>query len=290
MNINKIGVVLPTYNSGPEWKSMLKRFTESLVNISNVDNLEFLINAQHICESDDGGFLSECIQRMTEFNKTWKSKLVIHHYEGPISMVNIRNDCMSLDPSCDLYMFVDDDIKFNKGAGDCYNEIIGFFESDPKLGMVMSAGYLGGYNYKHQIKKAVEKHWWTNRGLFFRNLHFENSPIFRSTTLDLHIGGYEDMLVAFTLLSEGYDLATHFNNPTSHKSTPMNGGDEKDSSNNRYESDNIHCTTPTFKSIERILSVEYGLTQEIKDRLDLIHALRNIYNKSLIRKVNYNGV
>lgn len=271
----KIGVVLPTYNDGDKWYEMLTRFSESLVNIRNVDNLKFLVNYQN-CDTStyDDIIMSTLEDFIYAMNPTWKLVYrVSDPYPKPISMVRIRNDCMMLDPDCDIYLFVDDDMKFNSGAGDCYNEIIKFFEDDPELGLVMSAGHLGGYNYQHQLKYTVKKHWTVCRGLFVRNLRTcVESPIYPASALQIHQGGYEEMLVAMEVVRSGRKMATHFNNPTTHKVMPMDVG--KDANKDcRYEDDQIHNIDVSFTSSSAYLLQEYGINLNIKKAKDYQTAL-----------------
>ena len=146
----KIGVVLPTYRS-ENWREMILRFTNSLTSIQEVDNLEFLVNLQNIDPHSADMYYFEYLEdQIYQLNATWGLLYRISDpYPKPISMVRIRNDCMMLDLECDIYLFVDDDMKFNPGAGYCYNEIIRFFENDDHLGLVMSAGYLGEIGRAH---------------------------------------------------------------------------------------------------------------------------------------------
>ena len=251
----KVGVVLPTYNDGKKWYEMLTRFTSSLYHIREVDNLEFLVNYQNIDpKSYDDIIMSNLEDMIYKLNPTWDLIYTVSpKYPKPISMVRIRNDCMKLDLECDLYLYLDDDVKFNPGAGECYKEIIQFFEADPKLGLVMSAGYLGGYNYVGKLKYAVEKHWMTNKGFFFRNLHISSeSPIYPEEAISTHEGGYEEMLVAMEIAHNGYKMATHFNNPTTHKIQQMDVDSKK--IKDRYEDDAIHDLDTTFTSIQSYLS------------------------------------
>lgn len=281
----KIGVVLPTYNDGKSWYKMLTRFSESLVHIAQVDNLKFLVNYQNVDPTSyDDIIMSTLEDFIYAMNPTWELEYrVSDTYPKPISMVKIRNDCMMLDPNCDLYLFVDDDMKFNSGAGSCYNEIISFFEEDPDLGMVMSAGYLGGYNYVGQLKYAVQKHWTVGKGLFIRNLHTSpESPIYPASALEIHQGGYEEMLAAMEVVREGYKLATHFNNPTTHKVMPMDVG--KDTNKEcRYEDDQIHDINVSFSTSSKYLMQEYGINLQISKAKDYQTALGLIDRTKKVR-------
>lgn len=273
----KIGVVLPTYRS-ENWREMILRFTNSLTSIQEVDNLEFLVNLQNIDPHSADMYYFEYLEdQIYQLNTTWGLLYRISDpYPKPISMVRIRNDCMMLDPDCDIYLFVDDDMKFNPGAGHCYNEIIRFFEEDDQLGLVMSAGYLGGYNYVGTLKYATEKHWTVCRGLFLRNIHTcAESPIYPALALQIHNGGYEEMIAAMEIVRSKHKMATHFNNPTTHKITPMDTG-KASSKGARYEDDQIHNIDITFETSSRYLLEEYGIDFQISQAKDYQLVLRLI--------------
>lgn len=273
----RIGVVLPTYkDTTGKWFNMINRFLDSLQFISEVDGLVFLVNYQNVdpTYSDSTYILTKFEDVVYRTNPTWELNYVLSDpYPNPISMVRIRNDCMLLDPNCDLYLFIDDDMKFNKGAGARYNQIIQFFNDDPDLGLVMSAGFLGGYNYIDNLKYAVKKHWTVCRGLFIRNIHTCNkSPIYPEAALQMHEGGYEEMLVAWEMVRRGFLMATHFNNPTTHKVMFM----DKDVSSDkdaRYENDQIHNIDISFASASRYLKHEYGINLSIESARDYQRAL-----------------
>lgn len=273
----KIGVVLPTYRDpNGKWDRIFKRFIDSLDNIENVNNLEFLVNYQNPYKLSDNNLLDYLESRIRELNSTWSLKIKSNTYDK-ISMVVIRNDCMKMNMDCDFYLFIDDDMKFNKGAGDCYNEMINFFKEDEELGMIMSAGFLGGYNYKHKLKYAISKHWYVCRGLMIRNLHIsEDSPLYSKDILDLHEGGYEEMPIAMEVTSLGLKMATHFNNPTTHKivMTDKNNGKEA-----RYSDDNIHKVDIAFDSISKFIKSRYNIDYEIKSNKDF-QVVLNMINKN----------
>lgn len=277
----KIGVVLPTYRS-ENWREMILRFTNSLTSIQEVDNLEFLVNLQNMDPHSADMYYFEYLEdQIYQLNTTWGLLYRISDpYPKPISMVRIRNDCMMLDPDCDIYLLVDDDMKFNAGAGKCYNEIIEFFKNDDQLGLVMSAGFLGGYNYVGILKYSVKKHWTVCRGLFIRNLHTcEASPVYPESALRIHNGGYEEMIAAMEVVRSGHTMATHFNNPTTHKITPMDTG-KSSNKQVRYEEDQIHNLDITFVSSSEYIRTEYGIDRIITSAKDYQSVLDSI-NKQL---------
>lgn len=256
---NKIGVVVPSYATS-EFKSTLTKFFDSLQHLACMDNLEFLFNFQNYAEEDRSWVLDK-VDKLSLINNTWTYKYVFNDKYDPVSMVRIRNDCMMLDNDCWMYLSVDDDHVFHKGAGEHYNEILQFFKDDPTLGMVMSAGFLGGYNYKHKLKYAVNKHWHTCRGQLFRNFKsFTNngSPIYSDDALTYCRAGFEDMVIAMETLSNGFQLATMFNNPTYTKPTTMESADQTKTNGktNRYGDgqDHIHDVSTTFSAMEEYVA------------------------------------
>ena len=226
-----VGLVIPSvHDSLGRWKSVfIEKMIPSLVHISNVNNLRFLFNFQGY-EGDDKNLVIEAIKKINEFNDTWQVQAIFNPMYNPVSMIRIRNDCMMQSPNLPLYVFLDDDVIFHDGSGDCYNEIIEFFKVTPELGLVMSAGFLGGYNYKHTLRYSDQKWYWTNRGLFFRNFRKiigGSSPIFTDESISECVGGYEDAVVAIEILAMGFKLATHFNNPASHRSNQWKEREQK---------------------------------------------------------------
>lgn len=190
-------------------------------------------------------------------NSNWIVSVAVNGKYKPVSMTRIRNDCMMLNPDCDLYLFVDDDTVFHNGCAENYEYIIEQFEKDDKLGMVMSAGFLGGYNYKGVLKYDYVKHWLTNRGLFLRNLHKENSPVYSDEALEYMKAGYEDMVASMEEIAAGYKSATMFNNPTFSKPTKMEVG-KKSEKKDRYadvaEEDKIHNVSISLESTSDYLN------------------------------------
>lgn len=288
----KLGMVLPVYcDKNKTYVDRIDKFTTRLVHLKSIDNLEFLVNIQSE-DSKDYHYVREVLGSTGPlYNNTWEFKFLESSYYNPVSMAQIRNDCMMLDSNLDLYCFIDDDVYYNAGAAECYQEILDFFEEDPQLGMVMSAGFLGGYNYKHQLKYAVNKQWQTGRGLFFRSLKGVNcygtksgstSPLYDDTLLENCVGGCEEFLGAVEELSAGRKLATHFNNPTTHKITVVESqGENKvgNKTNSQYGHDVIHDPVATYPGVEfyldhRFSGLEIPRINSLKDQqavLTLIH-------------------
>jgi hypothetical protein len=83
------------------------------------------------------------------------------------------------------------------------------------------------------------------------------------------------MIAAMEVVRCGYKMATHFNNPTTHKVMPMDVG--KDANKDcRYEDDQIHNINNSFTSSSAYLSTEYGINLNIKRAKDYQTALNLI--------------
>lgn len=259
----KVGVVVPVYCSGDEWSlwDLKEKFIPHCEHIKSYDNYEFLINingnTENICLDD----VDKIVNAFEKINPNWIVRVHISGKYKPVSMTQIRNDCMMLNPNCDLYVFVDDDTVFHDGCAENYEYIIKQFEEDDKLGMVMSAGFLGGYNYKGVLKYDYVKHWLTNRGLFLRNLHKEQSPVYSIEALKYMKAGYEDMVAAMEEIAAGYKSATMFNNPTYSKPTKMEVGKES-KKKDRYadvpEDEKIHNVSISLESTSDYLNHRFA--------------------------------
>ena len=273
----KLGFAIPMYVS-EDWCNDITRQADSLINLAPINDIVFLINLQNYdhTNQDQVKALNYYIDAVHHANPTWGIKQINSQYDpSKLSMAIIRNDTMNIDPNLQYYAFMDDDFKFNEGAASHYQLILDTMDSDPNLGMVMSAGFLGGYRYKGIPKYAVAKHWHTCRGLFIRNLHKPYSPCYSLAALQLHRGGYEEMLVAYEMLGDGYSLATMFNNPTSNNLTKSDTNELGEDISTDY----IHSTKVSFPSIQDYLKFKYDISTEIKRATDLQKICNIIYEK-----------
>lgn len=240
---SSVGIVIPTYYDGPDgkWKGLVNKLIPSIHNLLPLRNVTFLVNFQGYPDYDVQEVLGEFKSKIDTLSDQvrWDLKCISRgYYDAPISMVMIRNDTMMINPDLKYYMFMDDDTKFNPGAGKHYNDILCFMDEDNNLGSVMSAGFLGGYNYVGKLKDNIAKWWMTNRGLILRNIILENntreSVVYGKEALRNAVGGMEEIVACCEMLSRGYITATYFNNPTTAKASNLTDG------NNRYEKDTIH--------------------------------------------------
>lgn len=261
----KIGVVLPTYNNGDEWRLMIPRLFKSLPNLSVMDNLVFLINIQNVeVGDDDYNMIIPLVESIPTYNDTWEYQYIISEYPSPVSMVKIRNDAMMMRPMLKYYIFIDDDFKFNPGSSaEMWITAVKAFDENPELGSVMISNYLGGYNYKNCVKLSNNKFYMTNKGLFFRNLYKEYSPIYDKVILDNHIGGLEELIATYEMTDAGLVLGTIFNSNLTTR--PFRRVAFK--SDNEEVSD-IHSLDNIKLSLQKILP-KYGISPDILDNGDL---------------------
>ncbi len=287
--MSSIGVIIPSYHDDNSvWRSMfLSKMIPSLVNLMLVDNLKFLVNLQGYSD-DELLEISGAFDQVIKCNSTWEYNLLNNpkYNQDTLSMVRIRNDAMIIDPNLEYYIYTDDDIVYHDGSGKRYSFILTKMKENPGLGMVMSAGFLGGYNYVDKLKLSCSKHWMNNRGLIFRNLHYDKSPIYPDYVLDNHRGGFEDMLVAVSELSSGYALATDFNNPASHKATKMDDSEDH-KSYIRYDKDIIHDQEVTFSRMKDLLNTGYGIsTNGVSKLRDFGKIMDEVYYSHYVKKAS----
>lgn len=83
------------------------------------------------------------------------------------------------------------------------------------------------------------------------------------------------MIAAMEVVRRGYRMATHFNNPTTHKVMPMDVGKEANKEC-RYEDDQIHNVNNSFISSSTYLATEYGISMKIERAKDYQKALNLI--------------
>lgn len=278
---SSLGIVLPTYHDdNGVWRSKLvDTFIPNLSNITELNNIKFLVNFQRYSHEEVLEVVNKFNEKFKELNKTtWKIEYVENDQYVPVSMVRIRNDCMMIDPNLNYYMFVDDDTKFNSGAGMNYSDMMNFMDQDDRLGSIMSAGYLGGYNYVGKLKYDKCKWWMTNRGLMLRNINKDKdySPVYSKSALEC-VGGLEEIIACCDMLLSGYKTSTYFNNPTSSRPTNLNSG-----GNPRYSKNEIHNYDIFTESFYNYTSSVLGIGRVVKDiRKDLPRVQTELYYKGL---------
>lgn len=279
----KVGVVVPSYYN-EDWKKNIKRFSNSLEYLEGVDNLVFLFNFQNLPTDFylDGtneikAIIHELFYDINMTNSTWNYYYQVVPKYNPVSMCRIRNDCMMMCPDCDVYLFLDDDHYFKAGSAEHYNLAIKSFEEDPELGLVMCAGYLGGYNYVGKLKYDYAKFWMTSRGLFLRNIHrCLESPIYPASLLEYHSGGYEETLASMEIFQANLKMATLFNCPTLHPRTVHMEG-----SKNKNEDDEVHNVDVSAESLERYIFEQFNEKVRIDGADSIRKCMKMLYKKGL---------
>lgn len=275
----KIGVVVPSYLDDRDfWIKIVNRFYDSLTYIKKLDNLEFLCNWQNIPEDDiDVMNTIERFNQVSEYNSTWEYKSLMNRdYRPRRSMCCIRNDAMMLDRSCDVYLYVDDDLFYrDEKSYDDLKFVIDEFERDERLGLVMCAGYLGGYNYVDKLRYDSHKYYMTNLGLFLRNINrCPESPIYSKESLDTHQRAFEDVIADFEINKAGYRCATRFNCSvgwTYREEYIIN----RDITPTNEES--IHHPQISLDSLERYIKDDHGFDIHLDKAKDICRVKRKIF-------------
>jgi hypothetical protein len=221
-DLPKISAVLPIYkDANGRWHELFfKKMIPSLKVISGLD-IEFLLGFQKFNQSEVEGLI-----RMMElhFGEGFRYQCFLRNYPEPVSMCQILEDIANLNPNTDIYMIMDDDFIFRGNAKQRYEQIIDYMRDNPKCGSFMAGSSLGGRkSNKSKIVCPEHNWWWTNRGLFLRNLKHLSWRIVPEDSHDLR-GGLEESYAVFSRMAEGYFAAKTFYVDTHHSATRM---DEK---------------------------------------------------------------
>lgn len=206
------------------------------------------------------GFTTEEINSInSKINEVYggKIKYAVNSYTPPVSMSKIREDTCSIDPTYDIYVCADDDMRFGKNSAESYLKILNYMRDNPKCGAVMAMGYLGGYHNKGNIVQAVEAMWWTNRGLFLRNLP-EVPWLFCEHDVLKYAGTLEETYSVYCRFTKGYTGAKLFNVDTYHRATTIDETFDKYSKRkNRYSQD-IDLHNPKYSGIKDAIREKWG--------------------------------
>lgn len=155
------------------------------------------------------------LMRMREYDMPYDYQY--NTYSKPAPMMRIREETARIDPSCDVYLFADDDFIFTARGVNKYIHCIDYMKRFPKCGVICCKGSLGGHLQKDRID-AVHNFWvWTARGLFVRNMknHF-GTIIMPPETLSFK-GGLTESVATYSRMAAGYFVARQMNNLTRHK-------------------------------------------------------------------------
>lgn len=180
-------------------------------------------------------------------------------YGHPPPMSRIREDTARLAPDATVYLLVDDDFVFRNGVSAAYARILSYMRNG-KCGVVMAAGHFGGWHSGNKIVRVSNVCWWTNRGLFLRNVGKKGGAGWRFCPPPYNlVGPFEEVRACFTRFARGYYGAKLFNVPVHHRAiaidTPekfLKGNERK----GRYDAD-VDMHNPKFDDVTRHVRALY---------------------------------
>lgn len=279
----KVSLIIPVYrDKGDTWeKVFIKKHLNSYYDLAPMDNIQFLYNCQGFSGAEKEIVLCE-IAKALENNPTWTAIVEFRDYYkmNPVSMARVRYDTASLNPDAEIVIMLDDDVVFHDKVAMKYYGIVKYMKDNPECGAIMSAGFLGGSKAKGKIKLNYYKHWWTNRGLFLRNISNQGFDfIYPEEHIDTE-GGMEDLVGVLYLLENGYFIATSFNNNTFHQGTPMTTGKNDRAYLNSYrKKQNKDLIEDTSENFEKKIGNRYEGESGIHDMSVASTNLTSLFRK-----------
>lgn len=218
----KVGVLLPTNNP----RAMMDYFCASLRHLDGLQkHFKFLINFNG--PKWDPIAVAQVMVRF-DLNRFEATYCLDPTESAEPSMFALRAACADLDLACDLFMFVDDNLKFTYGtehyprnSATRYKEVIDYMSKFGNCGSVQCEGTLGGSGWGFDIRPTTNGLVATTRGLFVRNAF---SHLFTPEERALK-GTLEETCAVYRLVHAGYYHAKQFNNPTQHKEKKKHGPD-----------------------------------------------------------------
>ena len=214
--MSKLGIILHT-NNPDGYFTICHNSIEHLTPMLKQADVCFLFNFQPPWTKTKISVVEEDFAEMG-----MGMKYVFSRPKGPIvSTYKLRHDAAALWPEADFWMYCDDNLRFQEhgtpqypeGSAERYLQVLDYFATFPKCGVVMCEGSLGGAHARYQIRPTRNGLIATQNGLFYRN----------TTGGKLHpgaeykiLGGMGETAPAFRLMSEGMFIAKQFNNPTRH--------------------------------------------------------------------------
>lgn len=206
----KIGVILPTYKDiRGQWK--LKFRDKSIPSMRNLRGLDFqfLINFQNYNPKE-----VELLYRMIDESTRSAITYSTIDYQPPVSMALIREKIAELDPSCDYFLCVDDDIIWQDGLR--YKATIDYLRDHPSCGSLMCMGHRNAKQFGDNVVETNTGVWWTSKGLFLKNLP-ETNWLFCPDDVLKCTGTLEEVYAIYSRIELGYHAAKFYNFSTRHK-------------------------------------------------------------------------
>lgn len=214
--MKKLGIILHT-NNPKEYFSICHDSVQCLLPMLAEVEVTFLFNFQPPWTK------TEIAQVGQDFHR-WgmPMRFVFSRPKGPIvSTYKLRHDAAALLPDADWWMYCDDNLEFKltgtpkypEGSATRYLQVLDYFNTFPKCGVVMCEGSLGGHTAQYQIRPTKNGLIATQNGLFFRNT---TGGLLHPGKEYRILGGMGETAPAYRLMTQGYYIAKQFNNPTRH--------------------------------------------------------------------------
>jgi hypothetical protein len=218
--LNVSGILPVTKDKNGKWLVLFAQLMITSLSVISGLDIEFLIGFQGFTEQERKNLIGMMAK---SFGEGFKCKSFLHSYPEPVSMCKIREDIANLNTNADIYMVMDDDFIFKGNAKRRYEEIIEYMRVNPKCGAVMASSFFGGHRTFEKIYRPKSSNWWTNRGLFLRNLKDKS---WRFTPEDSHAitGGLEESYSVLSRMAEGYYGAKTFYVDTHHEAARVDEG------------------------------------------------------------------
>jgi len=216
----KAAIIIPTNNP-----TLFKKYIlSSLKYVEEIyDFTEWNILFQPPYTSSD---IAEILQT---FSDLW---LKVNHdfYEPPvepISILDLRSRCADMSPDVDLYLSLDDDMRFSPGtnkyqrsSGERYLEALIYCYRHERCGGLDCRGFLGGTGWGCDIRPVWN--WCPSMasGMVFKNMKkhgFHLTPDYDEGKPRSLLGGWDEVLNVVVRVELGYYWAVQRNNPTYHK-------------------------------------------------------------------------
>jgi hypothetical protein len=148
-------------------------------------------------------------------------RLSTYTEQRPYSAYQLRQTAALLWPEADLYMLCDDNVIFAAqgtpayphNTAERYAQVIDYFQTFPRCGVVTCEGSLGGAIQREAIQPTTSALMATARGMFFRNTM--KGVIHTNDEMKLN-GGLGESVLAYGLMERGYFIAKSMNHPTRH--------------------------------------------------------------------------
>lgn len=252
-----IAVLLPIFNDpAGKWAERYPKFLKGLQNLEGVyGNWCWCLNMQHV-DADTYARVPLEVEDATGHQVVY----AYNEYAPPVQPGMIREHAADLvDPAWpDVYLSIDDDFVFRPGINARYSEAVQAFEEDPKLGVLMCLGSLGGSGKGTEIYPRKEILWRTNRGEFLRNLKDEPWRYCEHDLFNVP-GPIEDFYCACNRFARGYTGAVTYNTPVAYQCGRTDGGFlEANAKIGRYDPETDMHNPKYTKAVIEFISRKYG--------------------------------